>query len=491
MKKIEIDPITRLEGHGKITIFLNDDGQVANTYFQVPELRGFERFCEGRPVEDMPRITMKICGVCPSAHHLASTKAMDGVFNADPPLAAHKIRELFYCGHMLHSHIAHFYALAGPDFVVGPDAPPAKRNILGVVEKVGLDIGKQVITARSYAQKIQGILAGSGRAPAAGIPGGWARSLKEEEREEIKKMAEVLVDFSKFTLKIFHDIVLANETYKNIILGDAYYHKTHYMGLVDENNHPNFYRGMVRVVDVEGNEITKFPQEDYLDHIVEIPSEMSYLKFTYLKEKGWNGLKDGADSGVYRVAPLGRLNVADGMSTPVANEEYKAMMETLGKPAHHTLAMHWARVIEQMNAAERALELINDPDIMSQNLRAKLDTPDEGVGIVEAPRGTLIHHYKTDERGVLKKNGVNLIVATVHNHAAICLSIKKAAEKVVKGPEVDQGMLNMVEMAFRAYDPCFACATHSLPGQMPLEVIVKDSQGKEVWRGSQYIQRRK
>ena len=487
MKTISIDPITRLEGHGKITIFLNDTGQVANAYFQVPELRGFERFCEGRAAEDMPRITQKICGVCPSAHHLASTKTLDALYNVEPPPAAHKIRELFYCGHMLHSHIAHFYVLSGPDFIVGPDAPPAKRNILGVLEEVGLDIVKQVITARSYAQKIQTILGGSARAPAAGIPGGWARPLKEVERDEIKKIADFLVDFGKFTIKAFHDFVLANEVYKELIYGDAYYHRTHYMGLVDKKNCVNFYDGMIRVVDTEGDEIVKFHSKNYLEHVAEIPSEMSYLKFTYLKEIGWKGLKDGQDSGVYRVGPLARLNVADGMTTPLANEEYNVLMETLGHPAHHTLAMHWARVIEIMYAAERAVELIQDPEIMSQDLRAKPGIPTEGVGVVEAPRGTLFHHYKTDERGILKKNGVNLIVGTANNHAAICLSIKKAAKKLINGPEIDQSMLNMVEMAFRAYDPCLACATHFLPGKMPLEVIVQDSQGELVWHCSQHI----
>ncbi|MFX0171537.1 MAG: Ni/Fe hydrogenase subunit alpha [Candidatus Hodarchaeota archaeon] len=488
-KNIVIDPITRLEGHGKIHIFLDDAGNVANAYFQVPELRGFETFCEGRLVEEMPRITTRICGVCPGAHHMASSKALDKVFNVDPPEPAKKLRELYYCAHMIHSHIAHFYALGGPDFVVGPSAPPGKRNILGVVDAVGVEIGTEVIKHRSYAQQIQAIIAANAVLPCAGVPGGMLKPISEEERAQIEEWAKSTVEFSKFTIKIFNDVVLGNEDNKSLVLDPGYYMKSYYMGLVDSNNHVNFYDGQIRVVDPNGNEYAKFETDNYLDHVEERPLPYSYLKAVYLKNVGWKGLVEGEDSGIYRVAPLARLNAATGMATPLANEEYQRMMVTLGKPAHHTLANHWARVIEQLYASERLLELVQDPQITSTDIRAEPNEPDEGVGVVEAPRGTLIHHYKTDKKGVLLKDGINLIVATCHNNAPICISIKKAAQQFVKGPEVQEGMLNMVEMAFRAYDPCFACATHSLPGQMPLEVFLYNANKKVIWRKAQNIGR--
>jgi len=482
MKRVTIDPITRLEGHGKIEIFLDDRGEVAEVYFQVPELRGFEKFCEGRPAEEMPRITPRICGVCPEAHHMASTKALDDLFKVDPPGAAKKLRELFYCAHYVHSHIAHFYALAAPDFVMGPDADPAQRNILGVVGKVGVEVGGEVIKHRAYAQEIQTIIGGKATHPVCGLPGGMSRAITEEERRDIEEKAKSCVEFAKFTLKIFDDVVLKNKAYVDIILGDVYVHRTYYMGLVDAQNRVNFYDGMIRVVDQEGKEVAKFKPSDYLNYIGEHVEPWTYLKFPFLKKIGWKGLVDGKDSGVYRVSPLARLNVASGMATPGAQEAYERLYDTLGgKPVHATLAFHWARVVELLYAAERLLELSRDEEITSPDVRRlPTEVPTEGVGVVEAPRGTLFHHYKTDENGIIQK--VNLIVATGNNHAAICMSVKKAAQGLIKKGQVGQGLLNMVEMAFRAYDPCFGCATHSLPGQMPLEVNIYDRAGNLVHR---------
>lgn len=475
MRRITIDPITRLEGHGKIEIFLDEEGEVANAYFQVPELRGFEKFCEGRPVEELPRITPRICGVCPEAHHMASSKAVDAVFAVDPPAAAKKLRELFYCAHMIHSHIAHFYALAGPDFVMGPQADPAERNILGVVAKVGLEIGGEVIKHRAYAQQIQALIGGKATHPVCGLPGGLSKALTEEERQEIEEKAQSCVEFAQFSLQLFDDVVLKNQEYVDLILSDTYRLVTYYMGLVDENNRVNFYEGDIRVVDPEGREVAKFKPADYLDYIAEHVEPWTYLKFPYLKRIGWKGFVDGKDSGVYRVAPLARLNVADGMATPAAQEAYERMYATLGgKPVHATLANHWARLVELLYAAERLLELSRDPEITSEQVRnLPTATPTEGIGVVEAPRGTLFHHYQTDAEGMV--TGVNLIVATGNNHAAICMSVKKAAQGLIHRGEVSEGLLNMVEMAFRAYDPCFACATHFLPGQMPLEVNIYDA----------------
>ncbi len=479
-QKITIDPITRLEGHGKIEIFLDDKGDVERAFLQVPELRGFEKFSEGRLAEEMPRITPKICGVCPTAHHMASGKALDDLFKVDPPPAAKKIRELVNSAFMAEDHALHFFFLGGPDFIVGPDAPKGMRNILGVIEKVGLEAGKTVIGIRKRLREIITKQGGRVIHPVCNLPGGVSKGVTPEDREEFIRTGRDAVEFAQFALKAFADIVLGNKDYLDIIVGDVYRHETYYMGLVDKNNKVNFYDGDIRVVNPEGNEFAKFKPREYLDHIAEHVEPWSYVKFPYLKNVGWKGFVDGMDSGVYRVAPLARLNVADGMATPLAQREYEKMYEALGgKPAHNTLAYHWARLIELLYAAERLLELAQDDEILDPNIRTlPTETPTSGIGVVEAPRGTLYHHYITDERGVIKK--ANLIVATVNNSAAMCMSIERAARSLIKGGVVDDGLLNMVEMAFRAYDPCLACASHSLPGQTPLEVVVHDGNGRVV-----------
>jgi F420-non-reducing hydrogenase large subunit len=285
--------------------------------------------------------------------------------------------------------------------------------------------------------------------------------------------AERSIETAKFSLQLFDDVVLGNDAYADLILSDSFSHQTYYMGLVDEDNKVNFYDGKVRVVDPEGQELLKYGPDEYLDVVAEHIEPWTYLKFPYLKDIGWKGLVDGPDSGVYRATPLSRLNASDGMATPLAQAEYERFYDTLGgKPVHATLATHWARLIELLYAAERSLELAQDPEITSTNVRTiPTETPSEGVGIIEAPRGTLTHHYVTDEQGLIKK--VNLIVGTTNNYAAISMSVKKAAESLVQpGKPIDDGILNTVEMAFRAYDPCFGCATHALPGQMPLLVKV-------------------
>jgi len=475
MKKVMIEPITRLEGHGKVAIFLDGAGEVANAYLQIPELRGFERFCIGRKAEDMPVLTSRICGVCPVAHHFAATKALDAAFNVEPPSAAKKLRELMYAGYIIYDHTLHFYYLGGPDFVVGPDAPPEKRNIIGVIEKAGLEVGKKVIKHRAYGQKMTEIIGGKATHPVCGLPGGMSKALNEDGRKEIETMAESSVKFAQFTLKLFHNLVLGNSKYVDMIKSPSYTHKTYYMGLVDKNNKVNFYDGDVRVVDQRGNEFLKFPPKSYLDNVAEHVEEWTYSKMPYLKKVGWKGLVDGKDSGIYRVGPLGRLNASNGMATPLAQAEYDAMYNTLGgKPVHSTLAFHWARLIELLYAAERALELSRDPEITSTDIRAKPGEPDEGVGAVEAARGTLFHHYVLDKDALVKD--VNLIVATTNNYPAICMSIRDAAKGLIHGGNVNQGILNKVEMAFRAYDPCFGCATHYAVGQMPLTIEVYNSE---------------
>jgi len=414
---------------------------------------------------------------------MASCKATDAVYKVEPPPAGRKLRELFYCAHMNHSHIAHFYALAAPDFVLGPMSDPAQRNILGVVAKVGLQVGGEVLKHRAYAQQIQAVIGGKATHPVCGLPGGMSKPITEEERKDFEEKAKSLVEFAKFTLKLFNDVVLSNKEYLDLITGDIYTMKSYYMGLVDNSNKLNFYDGSIRVVDPEGKEFAKFKPSEYLSYIAEHVEPWTYLKFPFLKKIGWKGFVEGKDSGVYRVSPLARLNVADGMATPLAQAEYEKMYQTFGgKPVHATLAFHWARLIELLYAAERLLELCQDKEITSPEVRTiPTATPDEGVGIVEAPRGTLIHHYRTDEKGIVQK--VNLIVATAHNYPAMNISVKKAAQGLIKkGKTVSEGLLNMVEMAFRAYDPCMACATHTLPGQMPLEVIIYNSQGNVTQR---------
>jgi F420-non-reducing hydrogenase large subunit len=379
-----------------------------------------------------------------------------------------------YMGYIIYDHILHFYYLGGPDFIVGPDAPPEKRNILGVIEKAGMDVAKEIIKHRAYGQKITEILGGKATHPVCGLPGGISKPLSEENRLEIERMAVSSLGFAKLTLKLFHDVVLGNSEYVEMIASDAYTIKTYYMGMVDENNKVNFYDGKIRVVDPSGKEFLKFDSKDYLSHVGEHVEEWTYSKFPYLKKIGWKGLVAGAESGVYRVGPLGRLNVSEGMATPLAQAEYEVMYKTLGgKPVHGTLAFHWARLIELLYAAERALELVRDPEITGTNVRNQPGEPGEGIGVVEAARGTLFHHYKLDKNAIVQD--VNMVVATTNNYPAICMSIRDAAKGLIHNGKFDQGLLNKVEMAFRAYDPCFGCATHYAVGQMPLSIKVYDS----------------
>lgn len=478
MNKITISPMTRLEGHGKIDILLDADGNVADAYLQVVELRGFEKFCQGRPVEELPRITPKICGVCPGAHHMASAKACDAVFGVEIPPTARKLRELYLNAHIVHSHLLHFFALAAPDFLVGPDATPESRNLLGLVEKVGLEFGGRVLKNRGYAQKIQGLIAGHPIHPVAAVPGGMARPITEAERAEIEEMAVSIVAFAEDSLALFEEGVLGNPESAKLIGSDTYYHETHYAGLVDGNGHVNFYDGRVRVVDPKGAEIALFDASEYLDHIAERVESWSFLKLPYLKNVGWHGMSDGAESGVFRVNALARLNVSDGMATPKAQQAYDRLYSHFGaKPVHHTLAFHWARLVECLYCAEALLEFSRDHEITGSDVRTvPSGKPTEGVGVVEAPRGTLYHHYVTDPNGMIKS--VNLIVATVQNNAAMNMSVKKAAKALIRDGKASEALLDRVEMAFRAYDPCLACASHSLPGKMPMQVRLH--QGGEV-----------
>lgn len=477
-RRITIDPITRLEGHGKIDIFLDDRGEVDRAYFQVPELRGFEVFSRGRPAEDMPQITSRICGVCPTAHHMAATKALDDLYKVEPPPAAKKIRELIYNTFMLEDHALHVYILGGPDFIVGPDAPKELRNVVGVIQKVGVEVGKKVISMRRRLRELIAYVGGKVIHPVFGLPGGVAKGIAVEELPKFKELAKDGLDFALFTVQVFRDLILKNEGYVKLITSDTFTHKTYYMGMVDAENRINFYDGKIRVIDPTGKEFVKFAPREYLDQIAEHVEPWSYVKFSYLKSKGWQGFVEGPESGVYCVAPLARLNASEGMATPQAQAAREEFFAVLGdKPVHHTLANHWARVVEMVYAAERMIELLNDPEITSKDLRViPKSTPTVGIGIVEAPRGTLVHHYETDENGIIRK--ANLIVATQNNAARMAMSVEKSAKGLIHAGQVSEGLLNQIEMAFRAYDPCHGCATHSLPGQMPLIARVHGRDGR-------------
>lgn len=412
-------------------------------------------------------------------------KALDNLFGVTPTVTAQKIRELLYMAFFVTDHATHFYVLGGPDFIVGPDAPPSERNIFGVIRKVGLSVGKEVIECRARNHHVIKMLGGRGIHPAAGVPGGWSKSISEEERKEIEEIAKKNIDFALFSLKTFHDIVLSNKDYLDLITSDVYLHQTYYMGTVDEKNQLNLYNGKIRVINPNGEEFKKFNPSEYTKYIAERVESWTYLKFPYLREIGWKGFIDGSDSGIYCATPLARLNVSDRLSTPRAQEHFERFYEFLGsnkingryKPVHHRLATHWARLIELLYASERMLELATDPEITNPDVRV---IPEriigEGVGSVEAPRGTLIHHYQTDDKGIIKK--ANLIVATTHNYAAMCLSIKKATQKLITREKIiTDGLLNRIEMAFRLYDPCLSCATHSIPGKMPMIVTIYNNKG--------------
>ncbi|MGA1868589.1 MAG: Ni/Fe hydrogenase subunit alpha [bacterium] len=479
-----IEPVTRLEGHAKIDIFLDKEGNVEDTYFQVVELRGFEEFCKGRPAEEMPRIVTRLCGVCPWPHHLASSTALDQLFDAPPPPAALKIRELGYCAHMLESHLEHIYALGpAPDFVVGPTADPKNRNVFGVIEAVGSEVGRKVIIHRGYAVEIENIIGGKSTHPVFSIPGGISHCITHEQRDRIRELADKLVEFCEFTLTVVNEYILSKKEYMDIILNkNLYYHNSYHMGMVDDDNKLLFYGGTLRVIDPDGKEVVKFSGRDYLEYIAEHPVPWSYLKFPYLKKIGWRGLSDGVESGLYRVAPLSRLNVADGISTQRAHKAYGEFFKALGdKPVQNSLAFHWARAIECLYAAERLQELANDDDICSSLCRTiSKKVLGEGVGIIEAPRGTLFHHYKTDKNGIM--TDLNLVVASAQNYGAMNIDIKNVARALIKNGEVNDGILNMVEMAFRSYDPCFSCATHAAVGAMPMEIIIFNHEKEQIQR---------
>lgn len=413
-------------------------------------------------------------------HFTASAKAADAVYGLEPTPTAKKIRELFYNAHYVEDHTGILYALGFPDFVCGPTASPAERNLVGLVLKVGADVGKLVLRKRQSAVKIFEMTSGRPSHPIAALPGGWSKAITEKERQEILKLSDDCVELAKLTLDVFDKVVLQNKDYMALVTGDVYKVVTNYVGTVDANDKITYYDGTQKIVDTKGKEIGRFKGKEYLDYIAERPLPWSYQKAPYLKKLGWKGLDDGEDTSIYSVGPLARFNVGSGFDTPLAQEAYEKMLNAFGgKPVHNTLAYHWMRAIELMNAAENVKKIASDESITDTNIRQEIGTPvGEGVGIVEAARGTLIHHYKTDEKGFV--TDANLIVATTHNKGPMNVAVKRAAKHFIKNGKVDDGILNLVEIAYRPYDLCFACSTHTLPGSIPVRIDIIDHKGELV-----------
>jgi NAD-reducing hydrogenase large subunit len=463
-QKVTIEPVTRIEGHAKVTIHLDEAGKVEHAYMHVNEFRGFEKFCEGRMYFEMPYITPRICGICPVSHHLAAAKASDALMNCPPPRPANLLRELMHMGQIIQSHGMHFFELAGPDLLLGFDADPATRNVVGLIG-ANPALATKAVMLRKYGQEIIHTLGGRRIHPVFAITGGVNKALQASERDQILAGVDEAIGTIQVGLELMSRWAEANMEDINKFA----VFPTGYFGLVTPDNGLELYDGQIRMIGQNGQQLEKFDGANYLDIIAEHVENWSYLKFPYYKKLGYPG-------GVYRVGPLGRLNTADHLDTPLANAEHKKFKAiNPGRPVENTLYYHYARLIEALFAAERVRELCNDPDILKTDiLNTKQEFQGQGVGIIEAPRGTLIHHYWANPNGQLTK--VNLIVSTGHNNWAMSNSVDSVAKTYIDG-EIREGLLNRVEAAIRAYDPCLSCSTHAV-GQMPMVVDVLDAEGK-------------
>ncbi|HQM65815.1 MAG TPA: Ni/Fe hydrogenase subunit alpha [Anaerolineaceae bacterium] len=463
-QKITIEPVTRIEGHAKVTIHLKEDGSVEHAYFHVNEFRGFEKFCEGRLVQEMPQITPRICGICPVSHHLAAAKAGDAVLGCPPPKPAALLRELMHMGQVIQSHGMHFFELAGPDLILGFDHDPATRNVVGLVQ-ADPELTLKAVRLRKFGQSIISALGERSVHPTFAVPGGVSHAFTIDARDSLLAQLDEQIATIQTGLQIATRWVEANlETIREFAV-----FPTGYMSLVTPQNSLELYDGKIRLVGRDGQQLEKFDPQSYLDYIAEHVEPWSYLKFPYYKKLGY-------PEGVYRVGPLGRLNAVDQIDTPLANAEFQRFKAlNHGLPVENTLHYHYARLIETLFAAERARVLLEDPDILSTDIRNTHQEPrEQGVGVIEAPRGTLIHHYWVNSYGQISK--ANLIVATGHNNYAMSKAVDDVAKTYVHGPDISEGMLNRVEHAIRAHDPCLSCSTHAV-GSMPMEVSVYDPQG--------------
>ncbi len=446
MRRIILPALTRIEGHGKIIIQLDDQGNVADARFTVMSLRGFERFCAGRPVEEMPRLVTRICGVCPWAHHLASAKAGDALFGAAIPPAARKLRELTYMAHYMHSHVLHFYFLSGPDLLLGAPSDASGRGIAGLLQAVP-GLARRALRARQLGQMMTRILGGKAIHPDVAVPGGWSKPLTGTEVGALKEMGRECRDFAAFAIadakqEVFPRYLDEWGSFAPITTG--------FLGTT-RNGALDLYDGDLRMMTRDGG-YEDFAAADYLAHISECSMPWSYSKFSYHRQAEGFSMEPDRPAGVYRAGALARINVCDRIPTPLAQEELEEFRRAFGRPAQSSCLFHWCRLIELVFAAERALELLDDPEITDPHTRVPAELiAGRGVGSVEAPRGTLIHDYKADGRGLI--TAVNLIVGTTHNNAAINLSLKAAARSLIRGGTWDDGVLNRVAMAVRAYDP--------------------------------------
>ena len=475
MKQIEISPVTRIEGHAKITVQIDDAGNVADAHFHVMEIRGFEKFLEGAAVEEAPRITPRICGICQTAHHLAAAKATDEVFGLQPPETARRLRELMLLGQYIHSHSLHFYFLGAPDLVMGPESDPALRNVLGIL-KSKPDLAMMAIKTRKIGQEITALVGGKPISPVTAIPGGQSKGITAEERDKILSKAKEAIGLIGQGVEVAKPLF---EEYSETVetLGPV---ETSFGALTNAGN-LEFYDGPVKIMDKEGSPIHEFAASDYLDYIEEKVQPWSYLKFPYLKQIGF-------PEGNYRVGPLARLNVVDTVPTEIAADLFAEYKEKYGI-AQNTLLYHYARLIELMYAAERSVQILEDDTIIGTDIRNGLSGPlmtkeeakessetKRGVGMIEAPRGILIHDYETDGAGFI--NRANLIVATGQNNLSMDIGVRETAKEMIKGEEVSEGLKNKLEMIVRAYDPCLSCATHAIGEDSPLEVDIYDSEGR-------------
>jgi len=447
-KVINIQPVTRIEGHASIAIELDDNGNVQDAKLHLMSLRGFEKFIEGRPAEEVPRIVNRICGICPWMHHLASVKAVDACFGVTPTPTGHKLREMCQVMAHINDKILHFFFLAAPDFVIGPDSDYSVRNVIGIV-KAAPELARQVVKMRQLGQMMLERFAGKAIHPIAGVTGGFAKPMTEPERVGLLRDTETLLDFATYALDFAKNNVF--NKYLDVIsqLGTI---NTGFLGTVDDNGALRIYDGKLRLMKPSG-EFVDFACDEYADYLAEHVEPWSYAKMPYAKS--WNegfSMDLQAPKGIYRANTLARLNVADHIATPRAQAALEEFREKFGRPAQYTLLYHWARLIELVYACERTIELLQDKDITNPDIRAKVEPKaGRGVGCVEAPRGSLIHDYTTDDNGCIVK--ANLIVGTTHNIAPMNMSVKQAATMLIKDGTYDQGLLNKVEMAVRAYDP--------------------------------------
>jgi NAD-reducing hydrogenase large subunit len=464
-KIIKINPVTRIEGHAKISLFLDDQGGVSDAQFHVDEFRGFEKFCEGRLYTEMPVITPRICGICPVSHSLASAKACDSIQRVAIPETAVKLRRLIQLGQQLSSHALSFFYLSAPDFLLGWDSDPALRNVVGLAARFP-DVARKGIRLRKFGQEISQHLTGKKIHTDGVIAGGMTNPMRPESRETLLKWIPEALETSQIGLKLLKDYMAAHKEEVETFAPSGTLH----MGLVQADGTHELYDGKLRWVDASGKIVKdQVNPADYLNYIAEMPVDFSYLKYPYYKPLGY-------PEGIYRVGPLSRLNVASKMKTPKAQAEFEAFKALgHGRAVNGTFFYHYARLIETIACVEEIEMLLSDKEILSTDVHVVASRNAlEGVGCCEAPRGTLFHHYKVDTHGQLLK--VNLLIATGQNNPSMNKSVLEVARQYVKGADVKEGALNRVEAAIRCYDPCLSCSTHAL-GSMPMVLKIHDHQG--------------